>query len=206
MDTKDTKTEEAKTEVPTVDPNATLEIEKITKSPDSPTVDKNAPLKVEEIEEKEEDGVQEKSNKMLFLAGGGILLIILLATLGFFVLSSKEMPQENKKTEIKTETPTPTPKPALIRSEWSLEVLNGSGVAGVAKKLAERLREKGYQVISAGNADKDSYTESQIYVSSAFKERIDLLIADVKDVVKIASIAGELKDSTASARIIVGKK
>ena len=42
-------------------------------------------------------------------------------------------------------------------------------------------------------------------IKDDLKEKIDLVIADLKDVVKIASIGGELKDSTASARIILGK-
>lgn len=102
-------------------------------------------------------------------------------------------------------TSAPTPKPALVRSEWSLEVLNGSGVTGAAKKLADQLKELGYEVLKTANADKDSYTQNQIYIKAELKDKVDLVIADLKDIIKIASVGGELKDSTVSARIIIGK-
>lgn len=100
--------------------------------------------------------------------------------------------------------PTPAPNP-LIRSEWSFEVLNGSGKSGLAKDIAGKLQDLGYQVVKTGNADKSNYAQTEIWVQSNLLEKTDLIIADLKDTIKIASMAGELKDSTASARIIIGK-
>lgn len=100
---------------------------------------------------------------------------------------------------------TPPPEQKLERSEWSLEVLNGSGVSGLAKKVSDQLTSLGYQVIKVGNADKQNYEKSQIFVKDSLKDKLDLVIADIKDVIKIASVAGEIEDSTASARIIIGK-
>ncbi len=42
----------------------------------------------------------------------------------------------------------------------SVEVLNGSGVAGAAGKVAERLRQAGFEVTRTDNADTSSYGES----------------------------------------------
>ncbi len=103
-----------------------------------------------------------------------------------------------------TTAPTSTPN-LLVRSEWSFEVLNGSGVTGQAKKVADKLIALGYQVVKVGNADKDNYPLTEVLVKKELENKIDLVIADLRDVVKIASVAGELKDSTASARIIIGK-
>lgn len=100
--------------------------------------------------------------------------------------------------------PSPTPSP-LVRSDWSFEVLNGSGVTGQAKKLADKLKELGYPVVKSGNADKDTYSVTEIFVKPELKDKIDAVIVDLKDVIKIASIAGDLKEGTASARIIIGK-
>lgn len=115
--------------------------------------------------------------------------------------------QSENKDQIASESPTPTPLPTpqLIRSDWSFEVLNGSGVTGLAKKIADQLKEMGYQVIKIGNADKNDYPKTLISVREDLVDKIDLVIADLKDVIKIASVAGNLEEGTVSARIILGK-
>lgn len=195
-------------DVPSVDPDAPLEIEKIIKTPEVPEIDKNASLKVEDVEEEEEEEPQEKSNKKLFIIGGIILGAIILATIGFFVFSSGESQQEKIVSPQAESSPTPTEasKQTLNRSDWSLEVLNGSGVAGVAKKAADKLIELGYRVVKTGNADKQTYEENQFLVSKEMEDKADLVVADLKDTVKIATVSATLKDSTASARIIIGKE
>lgn len=146
---------------------------------------------------------RKKSKKALFSL---ILVVIVLTVVGAFIFNKKSSKQtEPTPSPTSIPTPTQTPKPAFDKADWSLEVLNGSGVTGAAKKIADKLKEMGYQIVKTGNADKDSYEKTQILVKSDLKEKLDLLIADLKDVIKIASVGGELKDSTASARIILGK-
>lgn len=101
--------------------------------------------------------------------------------------------------------PTPSPAPALIRAEWTLEVLNGSEISGLAKKVADQIKALGYQVVKVGNADKSNYQSSQIIVKKEVLDKIDLVIADLKDIVKIATVSADLQIATASARIILGK-
>lgn len=150
-----------------------------------------------------------KPGKKKFIIAAVVVAILLITFLSFksnFDKSAKTEPKtENQPIQTQTPTPTPTPGSSLARSEWSLEVLNGSGITGTAKKVADKLRELGYTVIKTGNADRDDYELSQIFISSDFKDKVDLLVEDIKDVIKIASVAGELKDATASARIIIGK-
>lgn len=139
-----------------------------------------------------------------------VIILILLVIIGFLLFkyrsSIKQMVVGPTPSPTPIETPIPTETPqALIRSDWSFEILNGSGVTGQAKKIADQIKNLGYSVVKSGNADKQTYTQTQIQVKSDFKDKIDLVIADIKDIVKVASYAGELKDSTASARIILGK-
>jgi hypothetical protein len=194
--------------VPSVDQNAVLEIEKAT-SPDVPTVDKNAPLKIDEIEAKEENEPQEKSNKRIFILGGIGLGIIVIAAVALFIFSATQNMQEETNKEVATETvlvtPTEAPKQVLNKSEWTFEVLNGSGTAGVAKKAADQLIELGYKVIGTDNADKQTYKGNGLFVSQGMESKVDLLIADLRDAIEIATVAGILRDSTASARIIIGR-
>ena len=132
----------------------------------------------------------------ILVIGGGIYFI---AGLG-----GSKKPSSPTPTPSPTAEPTPFPK-ALNRAEWPLEVLNGSEVTGAAKKLADQLKALGYPVVKTGNADRDDYTQSEFFVRKELADSVDLVILDIKDIIKIASISGELTDSTASARIIIGK-
>lgn len=139
-----------------------------------------------------------------------VIIILILAGGGFFFrhqIKSLFSPSTTNPTPTPTavtENPTPTPV-ALVKSDWSLEVVNGSGAGGLAKKIADKITALGYNVIKVGNADKSDYAQSEILVKKELLDKVDLVIADLKDVIKIASVGGELKDSTASARIIIGK-
>ena len=147
-------------------------------------------------------------------SGKGVLLIIgLLAILvisGFFLNQKyKILPGSGISQPQSSPTPTPSPsstqQPILNRSEWSFEVLNGSGITGQAKKIADKIKTLGYEVVKTGNADKSNFADSQILAKKEMTDKIELVIADLKDVIKIASVAGELNEGTASARIIIGK-
>ncbi|MDP3948289.1 MAG: LytR C-terminal domain-containing protein [bacterium] len=153
-------------------------------------------------------------------SGKGVLLIIgLLAILliGGFFLNQKfrilpgSGSSQPEPSPLPSPSPSPSPEPILNRSEWSFEVLNGSGVTGQAKKIADQIKALGYPVVKTGNADKSNYADSQILAKEELLDggasgtKIDLVIADLKDIIKIASVAGELTEGTASARIIIGK-
>lgn len=145
---------------------------------------------------------KKKSKKLLF-----IIIIIVLGLAGFLMIRSNSLLKQNTEptpSPQAIQTPQPTPAAILIRSDWSLEVLNGSGTSGLAKQIALKLQDLGYQVVKTGNADRD-YDKTQILIKKELLEKADLVIADIKDVIKIASVAGELTEGTASARIIIGK-
>ncbi len=153
---------------------------------------------------------KKKSNKITIILA--VLLLVIVGVVGaFFFKSSKPAPTPVPTTSPVTyETPSPTTAP-LVRSDWSLEVLNGSGTSGLAKKVAAEILALGYPVVKTGNADKQTYAKTEIFVrkdfadGGAFGTKVDLIIADLKDVIKIASVAGELTEGTASARIVIGK-
>lgn len=58
--------------------------------------------------------------------------------------------------------PTKGVRPLLTRSETSVLVLNGNGIAGAAAASADRIRNKGYLVASVGNADSRSATRTVV--------------------------------------------
>jgi LytR cell envelope-related transcriptional attenuator len=53
-------------------------------------------------------------------------------------------------------------RPMLTRSETSVLVLNGNGVAGAAAASADRVRRLGYLVAAVGNADTRSATRTLV--------------------------------------------
>lgn len=81
-------------------------------------------------------------------------------------------------------TPSPVPtiavEPTKVKevnlAEYSIEVLNGSGITGGAAKLKTALTTEGFQVTSTGNADKSDYTDTIISakkeVNSAYLEKL----------------------------------
>lgn len=112
-------------------------------------------------------------------------------------------------------TKTPTPKPSinpidkttgLDRSKLSIEILNGSGTAGVAKKAADILKNLGYSVTSTGNADNFNYETTTIEVKSTKSDYLVLLKKDLTNSYSIGTSSSTLSASvSADARIIVGK-
>lgn len=150
----------------------------------------------------------EKTNKKLFTAGLIVVLFIFGITGWVFYLTNryaeKTTQEEITLEEGTTEEPTATPAPTqLEREEITLEILNGSGVAGAAGDATEIFEALGYEVVETGNADDT--VGNEIYVNPEFEELIEVLLEDVEDELDISSISGELDDSDASARIILGE-
>lgn len=191
-------------EVPSIDPNAPLKIEELTSRSEVPTIDKNAPLKIEEVSISDELSIKEKTNKKLFLIGIAVFTAIIVGT-GIFATFWLNTNPSRELSETKEVSPGPEvapTKPAFDKGSITFEVLNGSGLAGAAKKYADNLQTLGYNVVKIGNADNSEYQNTQLYVASNLLDKIDPVLTDLK----ISSVSGTLTDSTASARIIVGKE
>lgn len=152
----------------------------------------------------------EKTNRKLFLFGAIGAVAIISASIFFLLLSlnnasNKEKMTQEETTTFPTEIPV-TPSPKLNRTAWELEVLNGSGVSGAAAKAADQLTQLGYTVGKVGNADNSNYKATSLYVSKDNMSSSGLFLEDIKKKFTSATIAGELKNSTFSARIILGKE
>lgn len=189
--------------VPSVDPDAPLKIDNLTGRTEVPNIERNAPLKIDEVSITDELSIKEKTNKKLFLAGIMIFTAIIVGTGIFatFWLNNKT----NKVSDENLITPTPEIEPTLPvldKASLTFEVLNGSGVAGAAKKYADNMQSLGYNVVKTGNADKSDYKATLLYVAGNMLDKFGSVLTDLK----ISSVAGTLTDSTASARIIIGKE
>ena len=110
-----------------------------------------------------------------------------------------------------TLTPEPTVNPVdkstgLDRSKLTVEVQNGSGVVGAAKKAADALKELGYVISSTGNADNYEYSNVTIQVKSGKNNFLSLLQKDLGSSYTVGTASADLTaTSSAAALVIVGK-
>ena len=90
--------------------------------------------------------------------------------------------------------------PSLVR----LEILNGTNEAGVAARISTRLRKKGWNIMSIGDADRDDY-ETTLLVNYGLP---DVLIQHIENDLGAPSELTKLPSLKASApvdmRIVVG--
>jgi hypothetical protein len=97
-----------------------------------------------------------------------IVILIILGVGGYFIFkrggeSTEEDINSNTIPFIEEETPiaTATPKP-VDKSSISIEVQNGTGIAGEAGYLADQLKLLGYSKVKAGNAEDQTYTATSV--------------------------------------------
>lgn len=154
---------------------------------------------------------EKKSGKKFIIIGAAFVLAISAAAVLIIIGLNRNKAVETKvlETSKTKEIQTAPPKeeaPAIVfdKTKFTLEILNGSGVAGAAKKIADKLSALGYEIIKVGNADVVEKT--QVYLSSEMESFKSEFLKDLEADLKEATISGELKDSTASARIIIGKE
>lgn len=149
------------------------------------------------------------SNKGRSKAPMYIALVVILAVLGaggtyWYLQNRTPLRQDSAgQGEDLTQEPTPTPTVAFNRSEWTIEVLNGTTTAGLAARVASELKELGYNVVKTGNSSK-KVDATEVYVNAAMRAKQEGLIEDLEGDWGISQVTGALEDSTASARIVVG--
>lgn len=115
-----------------------------------------------------------------------------------------------------TNTPTPTKTATsssnsvdaatkLDRADITILVQNGSGEAGVAKVMSDKLTGLGYKVSGTANADNYDYAQTVIKVSGANKDFLPLLKKDLGTDYTIGSATSDYS-GTDDAVVIVGKE
>jgi hypothetical protein len=70
--------------------------------------------------------------------------------------------REAAAVEQRVQPPAAPTTPKLARTETSVLVLNGNGVAGAAATTGELVRQKGYVIAAVGNASRSDYRRSVV--------------------------------------------
>ncbi|MDR0486653.1 MAG: LytR C-terminal domain-containing protein, partial [Treponema sp.] len=81
---------------------------------------------------------------------------------------------------------------------YTVEVLNGTEISGLAGRTSEMLRSFGYDIISTGNADRSNYEHTEIIHRSGD----EIMITAFADIIRCGNIRRELiQDQTEDANI-----
>lgn len=140
-----------------------------------------------------------------------ILFLVILILIGLYFLGAYKKGSFNPSVVIKptatpipTTEPTPSPTPvALKRDELTINILNGSGVAGAAKETSTLLKNLGYTIKTVGNAKQFDYTGITILITKEKEMYLEQLKKDLADSGKIVTEIDN--DLAVDAEVIVGK-
>lgn len=95
----------------------------------------------------------------------------------------------------------------LDRTQLTVQILNGSGVAGAAKGVSQTLQVLGYKIAGTGNADAFTYENVVIQVKKSKSQYLPLLQKDLAKDYTVGSVSASLSSTSLSdAVIIVGKE
>lgn len=154
--------------------------------------------------------IHKKSIAPIILWAAGVCILVVAIGVGIITISKGTFPISfARSTPTPTSIPTPiiTPTPAVDKKELEIEILNGSGKAGVAGTLKTLLEEKGYTVSGTGNAKSYDYEKTEIEVKADKEAFLSVLEADLTGSYVIGTATATLKDSLPyNAVIIIGKE
>ena len=93
-------------------------------------------------------------------------------------------------------TPTASPSASFKRETLKLQVLNGSGVSGLAGKAKIYLESLGYKNVVAGNASSSDLIETTISVKESKKDLVENIRTDLAKNYKVAKETETLSTSS----------
>lgn len=135
-------------------------------------------------------------------------LLSTAAVTGAFIFAPqlKSMIPQSKPTPTPTSVPSPTAIPELSREEVNIQVLNGTGRAGVAGEIRDALLEAGYTEVLTDNAESFDFVETEISVKEEKEAYAQMVTRDLKDVVEIneSEISTLDEDDPADLIITIG--
>jgi competence CoiA-like predicted nuclease len=142
--------------------------------------------------------------------------LIIFLTFGFFLLKNKFIFKKEKKSfNLPVEKPTPilSPTPTIFYlspENIDIEIQNGSLRLGEAKKLKEKLEEKGYKVLKIGNAQEKTEITKIFIKKNIPQEFIASLSAILKESYSLATPESNLdyfnSSDSADILIVIGEK
>lgn len=120
----------------------------------------------------------------------------------------ESQPTTEVPAEAVVESPTPSPATSeVVKSDVSIQVLNGGGVKGAAGLMKTLLENAGYTVENVGNAAEYTYESTEIYVKPDLEAYLTVLENDIKSEYIVGKKEATLEDDVPyDVRIIVGSE
>lgn len=177
------------------------EVEEV-KTPEVVEEKEKQPEVIVEVEKHEDD--PEKTNYLWIIIPTALLVGTLVGGLITYFSGVSKLdnaivtpsPVAVEKEVVET-IPTASPSSTIKRSEIKLQVLNGSGIAGLAGKAKTYLEDLGYLDVAVGNATKSDFTDSVVSVKNTSKEFSEAVIADLS---KNYSVAKETETLSTTSK------
>lgn len=104
-----------------------------------------------------------------------IVIVVFIAGAAYYLLTDPSIDEsvEPTPTPFEQVSPTPTtPVEEIIRDEVSINILNGTGIAGAAGDLRDALETLGYSNIDVGNAKSTDYESTEVVFDSDVPEGV----------------------------------
>lgn len=136
------------------------------------------------------------------LVGGGILVFRAGVEKG-----KLEAGSTTQGTPAPSESAAPSASPEVKREDLKIQVLNGTGKAGVAASAKEYLEGLGYKDVETGNASSSDFTETEIAVKDSKKAYLETLKADLSKEYTVSATTKTLSSSSEfDTTVTIGSK
>lgn len=155
-----------------------------------------------------EDSLPSSEKRGIFQFVLGTLVSVLIIT-GVVVLGVIyfKIPEQKVVVEVIPTivvSPTEIPKAVILKNEdITFEILNATGVAGMATKYKTKLEARGYKVNSVAMATEKQKGTNIFMVKNLEIQKEEILKEIKKDIPKL-NYAGEMDDSINMVRLVIG--
>lgn len=162
-----------------------------------------------EVEKEEKTSDRVSIKQVLMIAVPTALMVAALTGGIIYYMTNVKTLEAPQATIAPTFSPIPTPEattPGLEKDILKVQVLNGSGVKGVAGVVKDYLEGLGYKDVDTGNASSYDYDETVLQLKDDRKAYEDMLVEDLSKEYDLAKEVETLDEgSDFDAVIIAGK-
>src|SRR3990172_2649657 len=151
----------------------------------------------------EENVPLERKNKILLILGTALTFVISLTAIGIFFLKDRLINEEIGEPLVYEEETVPAPQKELARGEFSLEIINGTGISGEAGRVAKIFEELGYRNIKVGNTAL--IAGSKLAIDKNRRGMLNILLTDVGSELEISGVSENIELEGFDGRILLGK-
>jgi Flp pilus assembly protein TadD len=104
----------------------------------------------------------------------------------------------------KTAAGPPESVTGLPSTNGRIELLNGNGVNGMARKMRAYLQERGFKVVRCANADNFDYSQTSVYYRGEGSEAAQQLVAQMPEIKNIKEV-NRLGRADITVKVVMGK-